>query len=132
MSRKHEYYLKKWQILIKEHQASGMTVADWCTANNLSKHKYYYWLTKIRTECYETAVAQLPTTKTTNVIAVPGQFHETAFVEIIPEMANMVPKQTNHLDQPVAIIQTGSIRIEIMPNVPASFIRQLLEAVRYA
>ena len=128
MSRKHDFYLKKWQCLIKECQASGMTVVGWCTANGVSKHQYYYWLSKIRAECYDEAVAQLPAVKTMNKTASPVQLQDGSFVEITPESVNVVPKQANQ-GQPVAVVQTGSVRIEIMPSAPASFIRQLLEAV---
>ena len=127
MSRKHDYYFKKWQCLIKEYQTSGMTVVEWCAANGVSKHQYYYWLSKIRTECYEEAVTQLPAVKANNKTATPMQLQEGTFVEIMPETVNVVPKQTNHV-QPVAVVQTGGVRIEIMPDAPASFIRHLLEA----
>ena len=131
MSKKHEYYLKKCQILIKECRASGMSVVEWCAANNLSKYKYYYWLEKIRTECYEEAIAQLQPIKATGELAISGQMQTSTFVEITPETINAIPKQAN-FGQPVAVVQTGNIRIEIMPNAPSSFIRQLLEAARYA
>jgi len=132
MSRKHDFNLKKWQCLIKECQESGMTVVDWCAANNVPKHQYYYWLAKIRTECYDEAVAQLPAVKTINKTASPMQLQDGSFfVEITPGTVNMASKQANY-DQPVAVVQTGSVRIEVMANAPASFIRQLLEAVRYA
>ena len=82
MSRKHDYYFKKWQCLIKEYQTSGMTVVEWCAANGVSKHQYYYWLSKIRTECYEEAVTQLPAVKANNKTATPMQLQEGTFVEI--------------------------------------------------
>jgi hypothetical protein len=131
MSKKHDFQLRKWQYLIEECQKSGMKILDWCAANDISKHQYYYWLAKIRLECYEKAVSQLQTTKTSSNVAVPVQVQNSSFVEISPEMVSVVPKQGN-LSQPVAIVQKGSIRVEIMSNAPASFIRQLLEAVRYA
>ena len=131
MSRKHEFYLKKWQYLIKEYQASGMTVVDWCAANGVSKYQYYYWLSKIRAECYEEAVSQLPGVKPINKSGSPGWMQNGSFVEITPGTVNVAPKHANH-GQPVAVVQTGSVRIEIMPNAPSSFIRQLLEAAQYA
>ena len=131
MSRKHDFNLKKWQCLIKECQDSEMTVMDWCATNNVSKHQYYYWLAKIRMECYESAVAQLQATNTSNKNARAGQAQEGSFVEIMPEIVNGAPRQSNN-SQPAAALQTGGIRIEIMPSAPASFIRQLLEAARYA
>jgi hypothetical protein len=131
MSLKQNYQLERWKYLIKECQESGMKITDWCTANDVSKHQYYYWLAKIRSECYEEAVVQLQTAKTSSSINVPVNIQGASFVEINPEIVNEIPKQAN-LSQPVAVVQKGSIRIEIMSNAPASFIRQLLEAARYA
>ena len=39
----HQAYLDKWACIIKEQQSSGLTIADWCTQNNISRHKYNYW-----------------------------------------------------------------------------------------
>lgn len=131
MSEKHDFQLKKWQRLIKECRESGMMIKDWCTANGISKYQYYYWLAKIRSECYEEAVNQLQTAGTNSNAAVPVQVQAGSFVEIRPEIVSEIPKPVN-LNQPVAVVQKGSIRIEIMSNASASFIRQLLEAVQYA
>ena len=131
MSKKHDYYVKKWQCLIKECRASGKTVVDWCAANGVTKYQYYYWLSKIRSECYEEAVAHLPSVKAINKTATPLHMQDGCFVEITPETLNEVAKESNH-GQAAAVLQTGLVRIEIMPDAPASFIRHLLEASRYA
>lgn len=131
MNRKHDFQIKKWQCLIKECQESGMLVKDWCTANDISKHQYYYWLAKIRSECYEEAVNKLQTPEPNSYAAAPIQVQGGSFVEIRPETVSEIPKPVN-LSQPVAVVQKGSIRIEIMAGASASFIRQLLEAVHYA
>jgi hypothetical protein len=131
MSRKHDFHLRKWQYLIEECQKSGMKILDWCATNQVTKHQYYYWLAKIRSECYEKSLSQLQAAKTGSSVSAPIQAQNGSFVEISPEMVNVVPKHGNPI-QPVAVVQKGSIRVEIMSNAPASFIRQLLEAVRYA
>jgi hypothetical protein len=131
MSRKHNYNLKKWQCLIKECQSSGKTVVGWCAANGVPKSQYYYWLAKIREGCSEEAVAQLPTVKAINKTAGAVKLQGGSFVEIMPVAADASPVQTNYV-QPVAAVQTGGVRIEIMSNAPASFIRQLLEAACHA
>lgn len=131
MSKKHDFQLKKWQCLIKECRESGMMIKDWCTANGISKHQYYYWLAKIRSECYEEAVNQLQTAGTNSNAPDPVQVQDSSFVEIRPEIVNEISTSENP-SQPVAVVQKGSIRIEIMSNAPSSFIRQLLEAVHYA
>lgn len=128
MSKKHDFQIEKWKGLINECHNSGMLIKDWCAANDISKYQYYYWVSKIRENTFDVAVKQLPVTKV-NRTTVPTP--NNSFVEVNPEIINEIPKSMNS-DCPVAVIQKGSIRIEIMPNASATFIRQLLEATRYA
>ena len=131
MSVKHDFQIKKWQCLIKEYQESGMKLKDWCAANSITRDQYYYWLNRVRIEYYETAVKQFQTTETRSNAAVPVQLQTGSFIEIRAETASDISKQGN-FNLPVAAVQKGSLRIEIMQNASASFIRQLLEAVHYA
>jgi len=130
MSAKQDFQIKKWQCLIKEYQESGMKLGDWCSSNGVSKDQYYYWLSKVREKYYDVAVKQLqsPNSGANTAIAAAGN-DCSAFVEINPEKVNEAFKQAR---LPVAVIQKDSIRIEIMPNASASFIRQLLTAAQYA
>ncbi len=45
---KNQFHAEQWIQLIKECQSRGMRVDDWCTANDISRHAYYYWLRKLR------------------------------------------------------------------------------------
>ena len=45
---KNQYRLEQWTKLIQECQSSGMRVDDWCEANGVTHHAYYYWLRKVR------------------------------------------------------------------------------------
>ena len=127
MSAKQEFQIKKWQCLIKEYQESGKKLKDWCSDNDVTKDQYYYWLSKVRMKYYDAAVTQLKTTGSGGNTALDVQ--AGSFVEIRPEMVNEAFKQAG---LPAAVIQKDNIRIEIMPNATASFIRQLLTAVHYA
>lgn len=129
MSKKHDFQIKKWKCLINECQNSGKKIKVWCEENNISKHQYYYWLNKIRSDCYDEAVRQLPEVESVNTSHMPAQ--QQPFVELCPEIVSKVPKSVD-VGNPVAAIQHGNMRIEIMSNASAAFIRQLLEAVRYA
>lgn len=40
--------IQEWVELIKERNASGMTIREWCESKGLSENQYYYWLRKIR------------------------------------------------------------------------------------
>ena len=38
----HQAFLNEWSSRFADQKASGLTVRDWCTQNNLSIHKYNY------------------------------------------------------------------------------------------
>ena len=37
-----------WAAMVKQKAASGMTVKEWCVANGISEHVYYYRLRQLR------------------------------------------------------------------------------------
>ena len=43
---KNQYRLEQWTKLIQERQSSGLKVEDWCEANGVTRHAYY-WLRKL-------------------------------------------------------------------------------------
>ena len=45
---KNQYRLEQRPRLIQDCQSSGMRVDDWCEANGVTHHAYYYWLRKVR------------------------------------------------------------------------------------
>ena len=45
---KNQYRLEQWTRLIQDCQSSGMRVDDWCEANGVTHHAYYYWLRKVK------------------------------------------------------------------------------------
>ena len=131
MSKKQEYQIKKWQSIIKECQASGMKIREWCAAHDVSKSAYYYWLSKLRTEHYEVAVRQLQTDESIINTPITSPVHASSFVEIESEIVNGIHNHAD-LSMSMAVVQKGVLRVEIMQNATASFMRQLLEAVQYA
>ena len=69
--------MAQWQSIIKECKESGMTVAEFCEARNISWHAYYYWLRKIREfitqpQSSETEFVQLPSPADVAAPANPG------------------------------------------------------------
>ena len=39
----HQAHLNEWASRFADQKASGLTVRDWCSQNNLPIHKYNYW-----------------------------------------------------------------------------------------
>ncbi len=40
---------KEWDARITEYQDSGLSVQEWCAANNVKSHQLWYWLRKHKT-----------------------------------------------------------------------------------
>jgi predicted site-specific integrase-resolvase len=129
MSAKQDFQIRRWQCLIKEFKESGMKLNKWCANNGVTKDQYYYWLRKVQLKYYEVAVKQLEASELSCKTAIVSDDKASQFVEISPDTLNEAFKQASVT---VAVVQKDNIRIEIMPNASASFIRQLLTAVQYA
>jgi hypothetical protein len=78
-----------------------------------------------------TLVNQLQTAETVSNTSVTSQVYTNSFIEIGPETACGEPSQAS-LIMPAAVVQKGGLRVEIMQNAKASFIRHLLAALQYA
>ena len=48
----HQSQLQNWAIVIKECKESGLKVSDFCNQHGISRHAYYYWFKKVRTELF--------------------------------------------------------------------------------
>lgn len=54
---KSQLRLPKWAQIFSDCQASDMTVAAWCEANNINIKSYYYWLRKVRNHTSKTYIS---------------------------------------------------------------------------
>lgn len=45
--------IQQWAGIIKSRVESGLTINEYCNANGLTKHQYYYWLKKVREAAIE-------------------------------------------------------------------------------
>ena len=61
-----QFRLQEWTAQVRDYQnrPNGMSVADWCACNGLTKANYYYRLQRVRKACLEkitqdTAVQQI-------------------------------------------------------------------------
>ena len=43
-----EVRIQQWAGIIKSRSESGLTIKEYCEANNLSSNQYYYWLRKVK------------------------------------------------------------------------------------
>lgn len=101
--------LKQWGDIIRECQDSGMKIKDWCSENNVSKDKYYYWRSQLRDVCVES----LP------------MVQNTATLVQIP-METMIPAP---VDKPTGglNISIGSIDIRVDTDSSLDLLKSVLQ-----
>lgn len=46
--------IRKWGAMVQEcrNRPSGMSVDEWCQANNITKANYYYRFAQVRKDCF--------------------------------------------------------------------------------
>lgn len=121
-TEKHKVQLQRWKALIQDRMNSKLKIMEWCEQNNVSKDAYYYWLKQIRIE----AVAEANSKFNKPVIS-----ESNSFVEIQP-VASSIMASASIKSRPSAIIRGNGLEIELFDDTSPTFIRKLMEAVRYA
>lgn len=121
-TEKHKVQLQRWKMLIKDRMNSKLKILDWCEQNNVSKDAYYYWLNQIRIEAF---------TEANSKFNKPVISESNSFVEIQPIVSTVAASASNK-SRPAAIIRGNGLEIELFEVASPTFIRQLMEAVRYA
>ena len=43
-----EVRMSSWKAMVQERNASGLSIKEWCAANNVSESQYYYRLRQLR------------------------------------------------------------------------------------
>lgn len=96
-------YLKReqWKTLIKDCQSSGMTVKDWCAANDICEQTYYRNLKKIREEL----CSSLPAAVYASKPDVPVAFKK---LEVSPPIQSTKASVMLHLPNAVLEIKEGA------------------------
>ena len=51
--------LEAWASRFSEQKASGLTVADWCQQNSISRHSYFYWKRRLKDEAVSQALPEI-------------------------------------------------------------------------
>ncbi len=44
----HQLSLEKWADIIRQQQASGLTINQWVTENNIRRDAFFYWKRKLK------------------------------------------------------------------------------------
>ena len=131
----HQAKLAEWAARFADHQASGLTIRQWCEQNNISFHKYNYWKHLLKEEAVDQIlpdIVPLPVPKSlpSQGSALPGN---APFASFNPDRVNRANRanRPNFTNSSVRLCVDG-VSLELDPSIPEDFLRTLIRAVHYA
>jgi hypothetical protein len=120
----HQVNLTNWAARFKEQAASGLTVKEWCSQNNLSIHTYNYWKHALKEECVDSLLPDIVP------INLP-QFSPAAYSQTQAQLYSL-ESCDSHEQLHSVCITIGDIRVEIGPSASDEMITGIIKAVRHA
>ena len=122
-----QHNLTKWAAIIKECRSSGMRIFEWLELNNVSKDQYYYWQRKLKETCIDTLEKQQ-----TTFVELPVVNEQFSTAEITISHSACDTKNNVTSSDNTAIIKVNGITLELDNNASSVFIKNLIEALKYA
>ena len=119
----------EWLSLIQEARQSGMTDAQWCQANGISRNAFYSAIKRLRKCSYA-----IPTKQPQDIhdLTVPKQ--DVVRVDIVPDVqppANMVREEATHFDNSHMIeITFGDIHIALNNGADPVLVSKTISILR--
>ena len=120
--------LKEWAARFTDQKASGMTVADWCSRNGITRDRFFYWKRKLKNELITQVLPDI----------VPLALPEPDVHECTPMpmsyQGSVASSTTCTTDKTgsSAKIRIGDVTIELDSSASESFIANIIKAVRHA
>ena len=119
--------LNEWASRFADQKASGLTVAEWCEINAISKDLYYYWKRRVKDSLLSQALPDIvPLSLSTSH---PVVMDSTAVSTPIEESHSTCTTCTT---VSCARVQFNGVTIELDASAPESLICSLIKAVKYA
>ena len=119
----------EWFALIQECRKSGMTDAQWCLANGISRHTFYTAIKRLR-KCSYIIPSKRP--HDTYDLTAPSQ--DVVKVDIVPDVRpprDTVPEAASHIDNSHMIeITFGDIHISLSNGADPVLVSKTLSLLR--
>ncbi len=121
--------ITKWSALFHDQAASGLTIKEWCSQNNVSIHAYYYWKRIARESFVDSIIPEIvPVCADPPPVPLP---EHTAPALIPNNLSNLYDSRNSTCSDSV-LISLGDIRIEIGVSASDEIIAAIIKAVRHA
>lgn len=121
--------ITKWSALFHDQAASGLTIKEWCSQNNVSIHAYYYWKRIARESFVDSIIPEIVPVSTAPL---PVPLPEQAAPALIPSSLSNLYDSHNSPCSDSVLISLGDIRIEIGSSASDEMIAAVIKAVRHA
>ena len=124
--------LAYWAGIIREAKSSGMSISKWCTVNQISNRKFYYWHKKVMHDTYMSAVESglLPDTANANDIKSSDQN-----LPAVPDFAELsvpdkIPAREQCWDSGISI-KWGDFTIAIKQHFSEEDLTRVMRAMHH-
>ena len=127
----HKSYrnLDEWFALIQECRKSGMTDAQWCHANGISRHTFNKAINRLRKRSYE-----IPPQKPNDIYNLTAPSQDVVRVDIVSDVRpsdEMISKTVPHIDNSHMIeITFGDIHISLCNGADPVLVSKTLSLLR--
>ena len=125
--------LEAWASHFAEHKASGLTVADWCQQNNISKHSYFYWKRRLKDETVSQALPEIvPLAFSPVPVSVSNSQVLTPIQDQSCKGCTSCANCTIFSTDSCVCIHMHDITVELGPSASEELICRIIKAVRHA
>jgi len=115
-----EFRLTHWVEIVREREASGLTIREFCENEGIHENKYFYWQKKLReAACKELAKAQDK----------PMSMAPVNFAELKMPSNHALPSSQHAFLSNHICVEVADVRITAGSEYPASKLAELLRAV---
>ena len=114
-----QYRIRKWANIIADFKQSGLTVQQYCDANQLTRDSYYYWYKKIRAL---TLKQMAPA-----IVPIGSAVPDTPDSKTVPAL----PAVTENALPPATLtLQVGDVSLQVNEATPDTLLRRTLRILR--
>ena len=130
MSDQKSYRTKdEWLVLIQECRRSGMTDAQWCLANGISRHTFNNAIRRLRKCSYA-----IPSRSRNDIYDLTTPQQDVVKVDIVPDVrpsGGYITEAAPHIDNPHKIeITMGGIHIALSNGADPVLVSKTLSLLR--
>ena len=124
--------LSEWQALITEARSSGMTDAQWCLANGISRNTFNNAIKRLRKKACDLPTPSRKRPNDTHDLTTLKQ--EVVQVDIVPDVERpegLIPKDNSFLDNSHMIeISFGDIKVSLCNGADPVLVSKTLSLIR--